>query len=113
VTDILVERCARCGAAHCPPRGVCRSCGSRELHPVDVSSRPLRVWSWTTNHQRWFTELEVPVVVVAAELADDPGVRLLGELRGADSVAIGDEVLARLERGADGSPLLVFHPVRR
>jgi uncharacterized OB-fold protein len=71
---------------------------------------PLRVWSWTVNHRRWFTELEVPVVVVLAELPDEGGVRLLGEFRGGGDVAIGMAVRAEIERGDDGQPMLTFQP---
>ena len=74
----------------------------------------MRVWSWTVNHQPWFPELEVPVVVVLAEDPDDAGVRLLGELRGSGDgdgdVQIGMVVRPVLEHDADGQPRLTFLP---
>jgi uncharacterized OB-fold protein len=88
---------------------VCRGCGSRELTAVEVIG-PLRVWSWTVNHRRWFTALDVPVVIVLAELPSDLGVRLLGEFRGPDDVTVGMAVRPVLERGDDGRPTLSFRP---
>jgi uncharacterized OB-fold protein len=108
---LLVERCEACGMAICPPRGVCRRCGSRELTPVEVNG-PLRVWSWTVNHRRWFNELDVPVVIVLVELPADPGVRLLGEFRGGADVTVGMAVRPVVERGDDGQPILTFRPER-
>jgi len=93
---VLAEVCGACGAATAPPRGVCRSCASRDVAPLDMSG-PLTVWSWTVNHQRWFPELEVPIVVVAAEHPDHPGVRILGELPEGGDVRIGMDVWARLD----------------
>jgi uncharacterized OB-fold protein len=69
---------------------------------------PLRVWSWTVNHHRWFAGLDVPATVVVAEQPDDPGVRLLGELLDAREVHIGMTVHPLLERDADGQPRLTF-----
>ena len=91
---------------------MCRSCGGRSLTPLDLPAS-MRVWSWTVNHQPWFPELDVPVVVVLAEDPDDPGVRLLGELRGVsgDDVHIGMAVRPELEEDADGQPFLRFSSV--
>ncbi len=107
---VLVERCDACATAICPPRGVCRTCGSRSLTPVDVAG-PMRVWSVTVNHHRWFRDLRVPTVVVLAELPSDPGVRLLGELVDVEEASIGRAVQPRLQPGEDGRPVLTFAPV--
>jgi uncharacterized OB-fold protein len=107
---VLVERCDACGTAICPPRGVCRACGSRSLTPVELTE-PMRVWSVTVNHHRWFRDLRVPAVVVLAELPNDPGVRLLGALVDAEVIDIGAAVQPRLATDDDGQPVLTFAPV--
>ena len=107
---ILVQRCATCGTETFPPTGVCPRCGSRVTEAVTAGGRG-RVVSATVNHQRWFPELEVPVVVVLVDLLDHPGVRLVGELHGPEpeAVPIGAEVaLANVEWSPDGLPLPLF-----
>jgi uncharacterized OB-fold protein len=94
---LVVERCDACGAESHPPRGICRSCRSRALTWVDVAG-PGHVYSYTTNHQAWQPDLEVPYTVVLVEFEDHPGVRVVGRLRG-DQVAIGMLVDVAFEDG--------------
>ena len=100
---LLVERCDACGTEWFPPRGTCRACRSRSTSFVEVTG-PGTVYSFTVNHQRWMPELEVPFAVVLVELADHPGVRVVGRIRGIDpaDVTIGLPVEVGFEPGPGG-----------
>jgi len=100
---LLVERCRSCGAESFPPRGICRSCRSRSVGPVEVTERGT-VYSLTVNHQRWMPALEVPYALVLVEFAAHPGVRVMGRLRGCEpgEVRIGMEVAVGFEPGPGG-----------
>ena len=78
---LLVEHCDACGADSFPPRGMCRTCRSRDVGWVEVTG-PGTVYSYTVNHQRWLPDLEVPYAIVLVEFADHPGVRVVGRIRG-------------------------------
>jgi len=97
---LLVEHCDVCGADSFPPRGMCRSCRSRDVGWVEVTG-PGTVYSFTVNHQRWLPDLEVPYAVVLVEFADHPGVRVAGRIRGCASadVRIGMTVAVGFEPG--------------
>jgi uncharacterized OB-fold protein len=106
---LLAERCRTCGAESFPPRGMCRSCRSRDVELVEVTG-PGHVYSFTVNHQRWLPDLEVPFAIVLVEFADHPGVRVPGRLRGCepDQVAIGLAVDVGFEPGPGGCSVPSF-----
>jgi uncharacterized OB-fold protein len=97
---LLVEHCDACGADSFPPRGMCRSCRSRDIGWVEVTGQGT-VYSFTVNHQRWLPDLEVPYAVVLIEFADHPGVRVAGRIRGVapGDVRIGMTVAVGFEPG--------------
>ena len=97
---LLVEHCDACSADSFPPRGMCRSCRSRDVGWVEVTG-PGTVYSFTVNHQRWLPDLEVPYAVVLIEFADHPGVRVAGRIRGVapGDVRIGMTVAVGFEPG--------------
>jgi uncharacterized OB-fold protein len=100
---LVVERCSDCGVDSFPPRGMCRSCRSRDAHFVDVTG-PGRVYSFTVNHQRWMPDMEVPFAIVLVEFADHPGVRVTGRVRGCavEDVVVGMGVDVGFEPGPAG-----------
>ena len=100
---LLVEHCTECGADSFPPRGICRSCRSRNTTMVEVTG-PGRVYSYTVNYQRWLPDLEVPYAIVLVEFPDHPGVRVAGRLRGVEpeEVTIDMEVDVGFELGPAG-----------
>lgn len=106
---LLVERCTACGADAFPPRGICRTCRSRQMSWVEVTG-PGRVYSFTVNHQRWLPDLAVPYAVVLVEFADHPGVRVAGRVRGCapGDVAIGMTVEVGFEDGPGGTAIPSF-----
>jgi len=106
---LLVERCSSCGAETFPPRGICRTCRSREMSPVEVAG-PGVVYSFTVNHQRWLPDLQVPYAVVLVEFPAHPGVRVAGRLRGCppDDAAVGMAVDVGFEPGPGGFAIPSF-----
>jgi len=101
--------CDDCGAAFLPPRHVCPECGHTSL-----SERPLSATATVAS----FTEIFVttpkfhgttPYTVVLA--AFEEGVRLTGQLRGAETVSIGQPVALGVEGYEDGSDVVTFEPV--
>ncbi|GAA3204716.1 Zn-ribbon domain-containing OB-fold protein [Actinocorallia longicatena] len=110
---LVVERCSTCGAEAFPPRGVCRSCRSRETGPAEITGRG-SVYSLTVNHQRWLPGLEVPYAIVLVEFAAHPGVRVAGRLRGCppEDAAIGMTVEIGFEPGPGGFAVPSFVAVR-
>ena len=106
---LLVERCSSCGAESFPPRGICRTCRSRDMSMVEITSRG-QVYSYTVNHQRWLPDLEVPYAVVLVEFPDHPGFRVVGRLRGCEpeQARIGMVVDIGFEPGPAGYAIPSF-----
>jgi hypothetical protein len=106
---LVVERCAACGAAMFPPRGMCRMCRGREMLAAEVTG-PGRVYSYTVNYQRWLPGLEVPYAIVLVEFDEFPGVRVTGRLRGCppEAAAIGMTVEVGFEPGPGGFAIPSF-----
>jgi uncharacterized OB-fold protein len=106
---LLVQRCTACGAQSFPPRGICRSCRSRDTEPVEVIG-PGVVYSFTVNYQRWLPDLDVPYAIVLVEFPDHPGVRIPGRLRGCapEDTAIGMIVQVGFEPGPGGHAVPSF-----
>jgi uncharacterized protein len=106
---LLVEGCSSCGAESFPPRGICRSCRSRETAPVEITG-PGQVYSYTVNYQRWLPDLPVPYAVVLVEFDGHPGVRVVGRLRGCapEETRIGLPVRVGFEPGPGGYAIPSF-----
>jgi uncharacterized OB-fold protein len=106
---LLVERCDACAAECFPPRGICRSCRSRQVRPVEITGRG-EVYSFTVNHQRWMPDLDVPYALVLVEFEGHPGVRVMGRLRGCppDAAAVGMVVEVGFEPGPGGFAIPSF-----
>lgn len=106
---LVVESCTACGAEAFPPRGICRSCRSRETAPAEIADRGM-VYSLTVNHQRWLPDLEVPYAMVLVEFPGHPGVRVAGRLRGCDpeEASIGMAVEVGFEPGPGGCAIPSF-----
>jgi uncharacterized protein len=106
---LLIERCASCGTDGFPPRGMCRSCRSRDMVPVEITGRG-HVYSFTVNYQRWLPDLEVPYAIVLVEFDDHPGVRVAGRLQGCppEAASVGMEVDVGFEEGPGGYAIPSF-----
>ena len=90
---LRILRCDSCGHYQHPPQPLCPACHSTSLSWQPVSGRG-SVWSWTVNRYQWIPSMPPPYIVAEVELAEQPGLRLLTNLTGADpaSVRVGLEV---------------------
>lgn len=104
----VYRHCESCGEAMLPPREVCPACGSSEIVDRELSSSAT-VASYTeiTTTIPAFED-ETPYTVVLADVED--GVRLTGQLRDADGIAVGDEVTLGVEARGEDRWLVTFRP---
>ena len=77
--ELVIQRCAGCGAFRHPPSPVCWRCRSFAHGWVAVSGRGT-VFSHAVVHRAFLPELAVPYTVVVVALDDAPGVRLVSNL---------------------------------
>ncbi|KUI44152.1 hypothetical protein AU197_02615 [Mycobacterium sp. IS-1590] len=86
---LTVARCSECAALTLPPDVLCVACGSTDPRYVfaPVSGRGV-VRSWTVVRKSFLPGFEVPFVLVDVELAEQPDLRLIGRLLGADEAAL-------------------------
>ncbi|MBM3946509.1 MAG: Zn-ribbon domain-containing OB-fold protein [SAR202 cluster bacterium] len=79
--ELLIQKCADCGALRHPPRPICHACRSGRKEWVKASGRGV-VYSYTivpqATHPAWRDK--VPYAVVIVELEED--VRLVSNLEG-------------------------------
>jgi len=83
--QLVIQKCADCGHLQHPPMPVCSACLSSDFDYVPVSGRGT-VYSYTvTSHVvvPGFEE-DAPYVVALVELADQPGLRVLANVRGVE-----------------------------
>jgi uncharacterized protein len=77
--ELRIARCGNCGYYLHPPTPRCPKCWSEDIAPSAVSGRG-RVYTYTINRQQWMPGLEVPFVLAAVELDEQPGLRLITTL---------------------------------
>ncbi|MEG3627331.1 Zn-ribbon domain-containing OB-fold protein [Streptomyces poriticola] len=111
--ELRVQACADCGLLRFPPRPCCPGCRSFASAWRAVSGRG-RVWSYVVAHPPLLPgyAAHAPYHVVVVELAEDPRIRLVGNVvpeAGAGigsvppgAVRIGERV--RVVFSADGVP---------
>jgi len=113
--ELLMQRCAACARFRFYPRPMCPSCRSFESTWERMSGRGA-VYSWIVAHKPVMPAFadRVPMVVVLVELEEDPGLRLVGQVRecaNAD-VRIGLPVEVVFENAADDVVLPQWRPRR-
>jgi acetyl-CoA acetyltransferase/uncharacterized OB-fold protein len=69
------RRCADCRSYQHPPGPICRTCGSSDLAPEDVSGRGVLV-GFTVNEHMWIPSMPPPYVIGIVAIEEDPRVRL-------------------------------------
>lgn len=110
--ELVVQRCGSCGKRRFPPRPMCPACQSFEARWEPMAGRG-RIWSFVRPHPPLlpaFTRI-APYNVIVVELADDPSIRMVGNLVASadgeinevavDSIRVGTEVRAVYHRVAD------------
>lgn len=81
VGELRMQACALCGRFRFPPRPMCPWCRSTEREWRAVSGRG-RIWSFVVPHPPLLPAYEeaAPYNVIVVELAEDPTLRLVGNL---------------------------------
>lgn len=99
--ELVIQQCEACGTSQWEPEWICHACQSARLTWRTVSGRgqiysSARVWHPTHASLRG---AGLPYITVLVELADAPGVRMIGNLLGdrEQEAAIGEEVEAVFE----------------
>lgn len=110
--ELRIQRCADCGELRHPPGPRCVACGSMRRGHTVAGGRGT-IFSYVVHHHPPVPGKGLPLVIVLVELEE--GVRMLGELRGADpgAVEIGQPVVSRLERVDDDLTLPAWVPATR
>lgn len=109
--ELRLPRCATCSRFAVTPELVCPNCSSTEPRwSFDEVSGRASVRSWTVVRQAFLPGIEAPYVLVDAELAEQPELRLVARLiDGPDAdLALGAEVRVDFEVVNDDVSLPVF-----
>ena len=112
--ELLMQRCAACRLFRFYPRPACPSCHSFESEWVRMSGRGA-IYSWIVVHEPVMPAFkgELPMPVVLVELEEDPGLRLVGNVRDCApaDLRIGLPVEVVFEKIADDVTLPQWRPV--
>jgi uncharacterized protein len=107
--ELRIQTCNACGLLRHPPGPMCPSCHATDRGYV-VSPGRGRIYSYVTHHAPQIPGKQLPLLLAVVELEE--GVRMVGEVRGADGeVAIGTPVQAGFDRIDDELTLLVWDVV--
>ena len=106
--ELRIQRCNACGLLRHPPGPMCPSCHATDRGYV-VSTGRGRVHSYVTHHAPQVPGKQLPLLLAVVEL--DEGVRMIGEVRGAETVEIGTWVQVDYDRIDDATTLYVWRPV--
>jgi uncharacterized protein len=110
---LLILRCQQCGTYIHLPRPVCRSCGSFDLAPEQVSGRGT-LYSYTTTMKAFhpFYVDRLPYVLVTVELAEQPGLMLLSNIAAGNDrpLEFGMDLAVQFEALSPDLTIPVFAP---
>jgi uncharacterized OB-fold protein len=111
--ELRMQRCAGCGRMRFTPRPMCPACRSMECEWVLVSGRGT-VFSRVVCHPPLLPAFQplAPYVVALVELAEDPRLRLVGNVQGCapEHVHIGMPVRVVFEAISDEIHLPQWRP---
>ncbi|GAA1598899.1 Zn-ribbon domain-containing OB-fold protein [Streptomyces globosus] len=99
--ELRVQACTACGRLRFPPRPCCPHCRSFASHWQPVDGRG-RIWSYVRPHPPLLPAYaaHAPYTVVLVELADAPGIRLVGNLVASADAPLGSADPAAVRIGA-------------
>ncbi len=108
---LVVQACAECGKRRWPPRVACLKCHSTELAWEAIAPRGT-LYSFTIVGRptaKGFSH--VPYTVGIVELADDPGVRIVGTVIDIPpaEVAIGQALEGRFVQAGPAGEMTLIH----
>lgn len=105
---LVIQTCTSCGAMRHPPSHVCRNCTSGALEFKAVSGRGA-LYTFTISMQPFVAGFEesTPLAIGLVALAEDPSVRILGNIveTDLDSLQIDMPLEVTFEHRADGTSL--------
>jgi uncharacterized OB-fold protein len=111
--ELLMQRCAVCARFRFTPRPMCPHCRSFEAEWTRVSGEG-SLYSFVICHPPVLPAFaaQAPFAVALVELAEDPGLRMLGNVLGAapESLRIGQKLRVDFEEIADGVVLPQWRP---
>jgi uncharacterized OB-fold protein len=87
--ELRIQACGACGALRHPPGPACPKCGALDRSYI-VASGNGTVFSFVIHRHPPVPGKELPIVIALIDL--DEGVRMVGEVPGAEDLAIGDRV---------------------
>ena len=107
--ELRVQTCSACGQWRMPPRPMCPACLCMDS-VWHVSSGKGRIWSWVRPHPPLLPAYAAlaPYNVVVVELAENPGIRFVGNLVAGPEAPINSAPDEALVIGNDVS--VVFPP---
>jgi hypothetical protein len=99
--ELRMQACSGCGARRFPPRPCCPRCQSFDSEWQRMSGRG-RIWSYVVAHPPLLPGYAeaAPYDVIVVELADDPAIRLVGNLVAGPGAPLGSVDTERLRIGA-------------
>jgi len=81
--ELVIQRCADCSHWAHPPRWVCPNCQSFNLRGQTASGRG-SLYAWSVQHMKGVPGFSPPYTVAVVELAEQPGLITIGNIRGVD-----------------------------
>jgi uncharacterized protein len=109
---LLIEWCPACSVLQNPPLGSCERCGGPVEHRP-VSGRGT-VFTYTVNSQQFHPDVPPPYVVAIIELAEQPDLRVVGNIVGCDPAAVRIGLAVNVEfeiHGEHAVPVFVLAEV--
>jgi hypothetical protein len=94
VGELRIQRCGGCGALRHPPGPMCPACGAARPEYV-VAAGTGEVYSYVVQHHPPVPGKQLPIVVALVALPE--GVRMVGELLGADPERVRVGLPVRVE----------------
>jgi len=105
--ELLLQRCATCGALRHPPGPMCPECQSLDWEPTPSHGRG-RVYSWIVSQPPTGDDLDERIVVLVAL---DDGVRMVANLVDVDRSDVRTDLAVEVcYRDVDGVRLPQFRP---
>jgi uncharacterized protein len=107
--ELLIQRCAECGALRNPPRPMCPHCQSLDWDSLQATGRGT-VYSYVMPQYPPMPFMEYPYIVVLVALEE--GIRLVSNLVGIapEDVEVGMPVEVRFDTFDDDLVLHQFQP---
>jgi uncharacterized protein len=108
--ELRIQKCNACGELRHPPGPMCPTCHAADRGYVVASGRGT-VFSFLVHYAPQLPGKELPVTLALVELEE--GVRMVGEVKGGEGIAIGDAVQVVFDEVDDDLTLAQWELVRR